>query len=516
MPDLQALLDSKQPANLPAPLAAKAAPILGQAAGLDLYPESLCALNGILYALGRDGARKSVLRAARDADGRAVSLEGLSLRFTVLPADHTTAARLRREAPFLGPRLVGTATSMGLGDRLGIATPGHLRAVRGTGVVPYLAQQSIREMERTARTPDDVMDCATFGALEAGWTAGFGSDADHLKTPADVDYTMAAGFTMFTIDPREHVENEADAMAQGDLEERYAALPWDRLESGPAETRARYAGRQLDLGDRTLPFSAEALLRAAVKYGRAVAHTVMMYRYVAAKAGARPFEFEMSVDETDSPTTTQEHYYFASELHRLGARWVSLAPRFIGRFEKGVDYIGDLEAFEAAYIEHCRVAEAFGKYKLSIHSGSDKFSVYGICARHTQGRVHVKTAGTSYLEALRTVAVVDPDLFLEILAFARERYEEDRHSYHVSADLAKVIPPAACRGQDLAAVLDHFDTREALHVTFGSVLTAGNAQRFKPRLFATLRAHEAEHYEIVARHIRRHLEPVVQAKEGQA
>ncbi|MDH4179828.1 MAG: tagaturonate epimerase family protein, partial [Armatimonadota bacterium] len=258
----------------------------------------------------------------------------------------------------------------------------------------------------------------------------------------------------------------------------------------------------------------EALFRAAVKYGRALAHTAAMYRHLKATAGDRPFELEMSVDETATPTSVAEHVFVARELRRLGVEWVSLAPRFIGEFEKGVDYIGDLAAFEKSFAGHVAVAQHFGPYKISIHSGSDKFSIYPIAARLAGDLVHLKTAGTSYLEALRAIATIDPSLFREIMGFAIDRYPEDRASYHVSADLAKVPAPQDLADADLPAILDQFDTRETLHVTFGSVLTAetGGSLRFKDRFMQVLDQHEDVHYDIVRRHIVRHLTPFVQAR----
>jgi hypothetical protein len=89
----------------------------------------------------------------------------------------------------------------------------------------------------------------------------------------------------------------------------------------------------------------------------------------------------VSVDETENPTSVAEHIYIAGELGRLGVRWVSLAPRFVGEFEKGVDYIGDIELFEKEFARHAAVAKRLGPYKLSLHSGSDKFSIYPITAR---------------------------------------------------------------------------------------------------------------------------------------
>ena len=134
------------------------------------------------------------------------------------------------------------------------------------------------------------------------------------------------------------------------------------------------------------------------------------------------FDFEISVDETDAPTTPLEHFFIANELTRAGVKFTSLAPRFIGRFEKGVDYIGDLAALDAEMAKHAAVTAHFGTYKLSLHSGSDKFSVYPLIVKHWGERLHVKTAGTSYLEALRALAVTEPELFERIWALGLERY----------------------------------------------------------------------------------------------
>jgi hypothetical protein len=199
----------------------------------------------------------------------------------------------------------------------------------------------------------------------------------------------------------------------------------------------------------------------------------------------------------------------ASELKRLGVQWVSLAPRYIGRFEKGVDYIGDLAQFEAEFVKHVAIAHHLGPYKLSLHSGSDKFSIYPIIARHAGELVHLKTAGTSYLEALRAMANINPPLFREILAFAHERYDEDKATYHVSADPAKVPAPAQLADSELAGVLDLFDGRQVLHVTFGSVL-----DQFGQRLKEVLGQHEEAHYATLETHFRKHLTPFVPADES--
>jgi len=250
----------------------------------------------------------------------------------------------------------------------------------------------------------------------------------------------------------------------------------------------------------------ETLYRAAAKYGGAIAHTVRMSRYIDERMGDAPFDLEVSVDETETPTSPAEHYFIAGELKRLGVRWVSLAPRYVGRFEKGVDYIGDLDEFEEAIAKHAAIAREMGLYKLSIHSGSDKFSIYSIVADKTNGLVHVKTAGTSYLEALRTVAQVDPGFFREILTLARERYETDRATYHVSGELSKVPTPDELSDSELPQLLDQFDARQVLHVTYGSVL-----DKWGGRLHNALVAHEGVYAEMLRRHFERHLAPLSSA-----
>jgi hypothetical protein len=489
---------------------------------LDVVPPSCAEGGGAEWALVRAdiGTRLAVMAPPAavgvldHVEGEITVQDGRTL--CLGPLSSRNAAALRRYLPWLAPRPIGLRTSAGMGDRLGLATPGHVRAVRAVGgtIVPIFAQQSIREMTRTGRTPRQVLDDATWGVFAEGWRGGFGADADHLKTTEDIDACLAAGFTFFTIDPGEHVDGAADTLPADALAVRFDAMPWALLEDSAAAVRARYAGRAFDIDGRSVRLDEPHLTRAVVKYGRAVAHVAAMYRHLAARAGDHGFELEVSVDETETPTSPAEHVYVASELRRLGVRWVSLAPRFVGRFEKGVDYIGDLGAFEADFAIHAGIARAFGPYKLSLHSGSDKFSIYPIAARQTRGLVHLKTAGTSYLEALRTLAMVDPGLFRAIYAFSRERYEDDRASYHVSAELARAADPEALADVELPMLLDQFDAREILHVTYGSVLTSRGADgrlRFGDRLVDGVRTHGESYARCVEAHFVEHLRPFARA-----
>jgi hypothetical protein len=292
-------------------------------------------------------------------------------------------------------------------------------------------------------------------------------------------------------------------------------LPWAELETTADDCRTRYTAKPIALGSAlTVAFDDESLMRAAVKYGRAVVHTATLYRHLIAKARQGSVELEVSVDETDSPTSVAEHYYIAAELKRLGVEWVSLAPRYVGAFEKGVDYIGDLDAFERSFAGHVAVARHLGPYKLSLHSGSDKFSIYPIAAKLAGDLIHVKTAGTSYLEALRVIAKIDPSLFREILAFGIGRYDEDRATYHVSAQLAKVPDPESVADNDLPGVLDQFDARQVLHVSYGSVLMAedaSGASRFRDRLLRVLKTDPEAHAAGLKHHMDKHVAPFTES-----
>jgi tagaturonate epimerase len=350
---------------------------------------------------------------------------------------------------------LGLSPSFGFGDRLGLATPGHIAAVKGTGLAPIFAQQSVRENARTGRTPQQVIDDAKRAVESAHWEAPWGADADHLKTVDDLPPFIEAGYTFFTIDPSAYVDNAADTDPLAVLQEKVRGSDLDQL----SDLYLHPAGERVWGG-----FDTHKLLQAEVKYGGAIRHTVGMYHHLS--ESMESFDFEISVDETDAPTTSLEHYFIASELTRQGVKFTSLAPRFIGRFEKGVDYIGDLVALDAEMAKHAAVTFHFGTYKLSLHSGSDKFSIYPLIVKNWGSRLHVKTAGTSYLEALRTLAVTSPELFEQIWSLGLESYEADRATYHVSAEAA-LVPT----DQALPALLDDFHARQILHVTFGSALT---------------------------------------------
>lgn len=454
------------------------------------------------YYLGKDSLGRKCLFIEGDHTG--FEGEQVDGRFQC-DLNAANAKTLRGRIPWLNPQPLGVGTSFGFGDRLGSATPGHIAAVRGTGIAPIFAQQSVRENERTGRTPQDVLDDAMWAVFEAGRKDPWGADADHVKEIEDLPPFFSAGYTFYTIDPNLHVDNDAHTDPLDILERKVADLPWERLGTNLTDIRKKYLEGPIDLGTLKLVFSEEDLFRALGKYGRAIAHIKTLSEYLVEHLDT--FDLEVSVDETDTPTSVKEHYLIAAELRRLQVPFVSLAPRFIGSFEKGVDYIGDLATFERELADHAKVMHAIGGYKLSIHTGSDKFSIYPLIAHYANNLVHVKTAGTSYLEALKVIALTDIPLFREIYDYAYQHYEADRVTYHVSGKLANVPLPSELDDNRLLDLFDQFDARQVLHVTFGSVL-----DKFGEAIHAAIRENTDLYQQLLEKHFHRHLEAFVQQK----
>ena len=469
------------------------------------YPESQVSYGGVTYWLERslDGAKRLV--AVADDESAFRGLRGTTegndgeVRF-VAETTPENAVALRSALPWLKPSRFGLHTSAGFGDRLGLATPGHVRALKevGAAINPVFAQQSIREMGRCHRTPRNVLDDATWGAFQAGWTKPVGGDADHLEQLEDIDETVAAGFVFYTLDPKAEVDPEAEHADSPAIRQKVAALDWAGLESDLSTFTKRYVGQRVDLEHEAIELDEESVLRAMAKYGPSLAHAMAMYRRLLEKG--IDCEVEFAVDETDYPTKPAEHVVVVSELQRLGMEFVSFAPRFVGRFEKGVEHIGDIDELQRDFEIHAELARALGPYKLSLHSGSDKYSTYPLIAEATQGQVHLKTAGTSWAEALRVIANNDPDLMREVLTLALDSFEANRKSYHLSCDPTRI--PTDPTDDEVVQLMDRVDSRQVLHVGYGAIL-----EEFGTRMYQVWNDNEEEHYRIIADHFVKHLAP---------
>ena len=506
---------------------------------LDLYPDSMKYAGNDMVALA-EGEHGDLLIVS-GATGHLFeghSYQNLGEEWVKAPLTSTNAAVLRKLFPFTAPvRVLGRNRTIGLGDRLGIATPGHIRALLAYDEPdcfhPVLAQQSPRELNLTGRSFADVLDAATFAVFREGFTRGYGADGDHLKTKEDIAGALSLGYTMITLDCSDHIRKDADTMSDTDVA-AVCGLPDDVAQfysgktflldnaSGIADgsspggntDEVSVSGTNCSTpeahGDTSISFTLEQLRRIYLKYGNAIKFAADIYSSLIAPCKDQT-DFEISLDETDTPTLPSEHFFVVSELVRLGVRFETIAPRFCGEFQKGVDYVGDISQFEAELHTHDCIARHFG-YKLSIHSGSDKFSVFNIIGKVTDGRFHLKTSGTSWLEAMQLIAEKSPGLYREIHSFALANFEAAKRNYHITADISLIPDVNALPDSGLTTLFTLSEARQLIHITYGKILTArqeDGESLFNDKLRSLWSSNDNAYAGMLIEHIGKHLEELI-------
>ena len=425
---------------------------------------------------------------------------GLLIKICYL--NHYNLSLLREALPYLNPSFCGLKPSFGTGDRLGIATPAHLQAFQGKDIFPVLAQQSVREMARTERNWQRVLDDAIWGCFEAGYIGLFGADADHVKEIKDLKEAADCGYTMFTLDPSDFISKDIEKLNEQELNQLYNKIPKNK------EIEKLYLNKKFKVGEQELIFDEKALKQIILTYSEALNHVVECYEFLKDYKKEK-FDLEVSVDETPTVTSPLAHLFIVLELQRRGVDFQNIALHFLGDWQKGIEYIGDVEQFAREFSLHAAIAKKMGGYKLSLHTGSDKFSVYPIFAQETDGLCHIKTAGTSWLEEAKVVAMKDPALYREIHRFALENFAKDRASYNLTTDLSRIPDIDTITDDELINLFKQNDSRQLIHITYGSILRAKDDKGkyiFKDRIYKILFEYEEDHYRELSNHIRRHLE----------
>ncbi len=411
--------------------------------------------------------------------------------------------------------------SFGMGDRFAQQAAAQLRACQlaaqsGVDVVPVW-NKSNREHTFIGSEPQSVLDAARAAVERLGWTAPWHVDADHIRLETVDRFVPCSDF--FTIDVADSIGRAA-----------------------PAEDRAAFVERHPELVGTvrlegvTHPFelTRTGLERITEKYMLAVQDAGRIYRHVAAAKGEGNFIAEVSMDETDAPQTPPELLVILALLADEQIRVQTIAPKFTGRFNKGVDYVGDLVQFEREFNEDLAViAHAVSRYglpanlKLSVHSGSDKFSLYPVirrALRRTGAGVHVKTAGTTWLEEVIGLSEAGGDgleLVREMYGYALAHVDELCAPYASVIDIDRAQLPSAevvagWSGTRLANAVRHIpghpdfnaNIRQLLHVSFKLAAQRGGVY------LDLLRRNEA----IVAKNVTenlfdRHLKPLFLARD---
>lgn len=466
-----------------------------------LYRDSMYLQSGVLYFIGRVGTEKNLFIASHrpfTSIFTGTKTYENDIHLQTVPMSFDNALALRKIFPFTAPISLRTKrTTIGCGDRLGLATPGQLAAIRHFDAYPVLAQQSIRELTLTKRTYRDVTAAAAFLVFQAGYERGYGADGDHLKTIEDIDTALEAGMPMITLDLTNAMNPDPASWNASRLGNEFDKLP----EAERLRIMKTYAGKTFHVAGEKIFITETEAKRCALMYSKAILFSKEVNDHIKAKRGNK-YDLEISIDETTAPTLPEHHLFIIRELRRLKVLVNSLAPRFIGEFQKAIDYIGDTAEFDRQFRIHCAIAKANGNYKISVHSGSDKFAVYPSVGKYTSGRLHLKTAGTSWLEAVRAVAAKNPALYRVMHEKAFAYAPEALKLYHITADFKKISALAGKSDGELKSYLDMNEARQLIHITYGGLL---NDTAVRDEFFKTLALNEETHYGFLAAHFTKHL-----------
>ena len=368
--------------------------------------------------------------------------------------------------------------TMGIGDRFAHQGKAQLAAFvmakdLGVDVTPVW-NKSNREHNIVHSAPPSVRAEADDAVKALGWKGAYFVDADHIGLKTVGPFIAPSDF--FTLDVADFINKPA---AEADIRAFVSA-------------HARFAGSLNVPGiDRPLDVTESRIEAIARKYLYAAQEAGRIYRHIEAAKGKGNFVTEVSMDETDQPQTPVELLFILAALARENVPVQTIAPKFTGRFNKGVDYVGDVAQFEKEFNEDLSVitfaVQTFGlpaDLKLSVHSGSDKFSIYGPIRRairkHGAG-LHIKTAGTTWLEELIGLATAGGEglqIAKDVYTQALGRFDELCAPYAtvINVDKSKLPSPeqvAGWNGAQFAAALRHDPANPQYNPSFRQLLHVG-------------------------------------------
>jgi tagaturonate epimerase len=407
--------------------------------------------------------------------------------------------------------------TFGVGDRFAQEGEAQLQAIVqaekfGIKVVPVW-NKSNREHKFIKSEPQSVRDEAESAVAALGWRGGYHVDADHIGLNSVDGFISASDF--FTLDVADFTGQPAPK------------AEIDRF----VDELGRYRGPLVIPGiDTAFEITDDLLRQTALKFLLATQEAGRIYRHIRERKG-EDFITEVSIDETDTPQTPVELFLILAMIARESIPAQTVAPKFTGRFKKGVDYFGELDQFGKEFDEDLAVIafaiREFGlpcTLKLSVHSGSDKFSLYPIINRLVKERgvgLHVKTCGTTWLEEIVGLAEAGGEglrTAKELYAAARPRYDEMVNPYSTVIDIdpARLPSEAEVAGwgsSEFVAALRHDQSckaynphfRQYLHISFKVAAEMGD--RFRAALI--------EHAAVISRNVtfnllNRHIKPLFQ------
>lgn len=388
--------------------------------------------------------------------------------------------------------------TFGVGDRFAHGAHAQLQAfiaARELGIeITPVWNKSNREHEIIGSEPQTTRDAADQAVADLGWSGEYLLDADHINLGTVDRFVAPCDF--FTLDVADDIGEAADPADVSAFIDKHPELIGSVTIEGITEP--------LEISRELVEKTAHQFLKATRK-ARAIYDHI-----VAAKGGSDDFVTEVSMDETDNPQVPAEMLIILAAIADQGIPIQTIAPKFTGRFNKGVDYVGDVAQFEQEFNDDLAVlAHAIKAYglpetlKLSVHSGSDKFSIYGPIKKalaRTGAGLHIKTAGTNWLEeviGLATAGGEGLDLAKEIYVQALEKKEALCAPYATVIDIDPAQLPTAevvnaWSGEQFVNALTHDPAhpdynphvRQLLHVGFKIAAQMGE------RYLEALRTHQ--------------------------
>jgi len=387
---------------------------------------------------------------------------------------------------------------MGIGDRFAHQGRAQLAAFTkakqlGVDVAPVW-NKSNREHLIVHSEPPSVRVEADAAVKALGWSGAYFVDADHIGLKTVDGFIGSSDF--FTLDVADFIGKPAE---EADIRAFVA-------------DQRKFAGTLNVPGiERPLDVPESRIEEIARKYLYAVKEAGKIYRHIEAAKGKGKFITEVSMDETDQPQAPVDLLFILAAIAREGVPVQTIAPKFTGRFNKGVDYVGDVAQFEKEFNDDLAViafaVKTFGlpaELKLSVHSGSDKFSIYGPIRRAVRKQnagLHIKTAGTTWLEELIGLASAGGDgleIARDCYTQAVGRFDELCGPYASVIDINQSQLPtveqvARWTGEQYANALRHDQARTEYNPNFRQLLHVGYkvAAQMGTRYTNALGRHEA-------------------------
>ena len=406
--------------------------------------------------------------------------------------------------------------SFGMGDRFAHQGQAQLQAIikaknKGVNITPVW-NKSHREHITIGSSPDDVRIEADAAVKALGWERQYLVDADHINMGTVDGFIASSDF--FTLDVADYIGKPAAESEINDFVAKYSD----------------FAGT-LHIPGMSKPFKIEKsfIEKVARDFLFAIKEAGRIYRHIVGMKGGDNFVVEVSMDEVEEPQTPEVLFFILAGLAQEGIPAQTIAPKFTGRFNKGVDYVGDINQFASEFEDDLLVirhaVKTFGlpeNLKLSVHSGSDKFSIYKpineLLKKYDAG-LHLKTAGTTWLEELIGLALAESNglvLAKNIYRQALGRFEELTDPYKTVIDVHKDQLPTpeevdSWSGEKFAATLRHDQKNPAFDLQFRQLLHC--AYKVAAELGSEFTATLLEYEDVIAAQVKdnffkRHIQPL--------